>query len=105
MQFDQGVGVPAATFNADRTLHQGIEAGLELAVADWARRPSRPVPDEVRADLRAAWEDDLDTAGVLGALRAAEADPGLVDGARFETYAYADRLLGLDLARDLGNPA
>ncbi|MGW0583230.1 hypothetical protein ACWD25_46650, partial [Streptomyces sp. NPDC002920] len=29
------------------------------AVADWARRPSRPVPDEVRGRLRTAWEDDL----------------------------------------------
>ena len=37
LQFDQGVGVPAATFNADRTLHQGVEAGLDLALADWAR--------------------------------------------------------------------
>ncbi|MEU5465377.1 hypothetical protein ACH41C_21505 [Streptomyces althioticus] len=75
------------------------------AVADWARRPSRPVPHEARAELRAAWEDDLDTAAVLGALRAVETGPGLPDGARFETYAYADRLLGLDLARDLGHPA
>lgn len=75
------------------------------AVADWARGPSRPVPDAVRAELRAAWEEDLDTAGVLGALRAVENDPELADGARFETYAYADRLLGLDLARDLGHPA
>ncbi|MFC5241543.1 hypothetical protein [Streptomyces atrovirens] len=75
------------------------------AVADWARRPSRPVPDAVRAGLRTAWEDDLDTAGVLGVLRAVETDPGLADGARFETYAYADRLLGLDLTRDLGSPA
>lgn len=63
------------------------------------------MPDEVRADLRAAWEDDLDTAAVLGALRRVETDPGLADGARFETYVYADRMLGLDLARDLGNPA
>ncbi|AZM64868.1 hypothetical protein DMA10_14980 [Streptomyces sp. WAC 01420] len=75
------------------------------AVADWAHRPSRPVPDPVRADLRTAWEDDLDTPGVLGVLRAVEADPELPDGARFETYAYADRLLGLDLTRDLGSPA
>ncbi|MER7490927.1 hypothetical protein ABTY20_34615, partial [Streptomyces sp. NPDC126497] len=75
------------------------------AVADWARRPSRPVPDAVRAGLRTAWEDDLDTAGVLGVLCAVETDPGLADGARFETYAYADRLLGLDLTRDLGAPA
>ncbi|GAV37761.1 hypothetical protein [Streptomyces acidiscabies] len=75
------------------------------AVADWARRPSRPVPDAVRARLRHAWEDDLDVPAVLGVLRDVETDPALPDGARFETYAYADRLLGLDLARDLGSLA
>ncbi|MFF4585866.1 hypothetical protein [Streptomyces sp. NPDC001388] len=76
------------------------------AVAGWARRPSRPVPDEVRGRLRAAWEDDLDVPEVLRVLRGVEdAGPELPDGARFETYAYADRLLGLDLTRDLGAPA
>ncbi|MCX4760409.1 hypothetical protein OG562_05380 [Streptomyces sp. NBC_01275] len=76
------------------------------AVADWARRPSRPVPDEVRRRLRAAWEDDLDVPEVLRVLRwAQDAGPELPDGARFETYAYADRLLGLELTRDLGAPA
>ncbi|WP_043732886.1 hypothetical protein [Streptomyces zinciresistens] len=74
------------------------------AVADWARTPSRPVPDEVRAELRTAWEDDLDVPGVLGVLRWAETAPELPDGARFETFAHADRLLGLDLTRDLGAP-
>ncbi|MFJ8636591.1 hypothetical protein [Streptomyces sp. NPDC093568] len=72
------------------------------AVAAWARRPSRPIPDEVRAELRTAWEDDLDVPGVLGVLRWVESEPDLPDGARFETYAYADRLLGLDLTHDLG---
>ena len=76
------------------------------AVATWARRPSRPVPDEVRGQLRAAWEDDLDVPEVLRVLRRVEdAGPELPDGARFETYAYADRLLGLELTRDLGAPA
>ncbi|MGW6906145.1 hypothetical protein [Streptomyces sp. NPDC054940] len=75
------------------------------AVATWAQRPSRPIPDEVRAELRTAWEDDLDVPGVLGVLRWVETAPDLPDGARFETYAYADRLLGLDLAHDLGNPS
>ncbi|MFF8669341.1 hypothetical protein [Streptomyces sp. NPDC015242] len=83
------------------------EAGATLArwrsaVARWARHPSRPVPDDVRTRLRDAWEDDLDLPGVLGVLRRVEHDPDLPDGARFETYAYADRLLGLDLTRDLG---
>ncbi|MGC9440455.1 hypothetical protein [Streptomyces sp. WG5] len=86
------------------------EAGDTLArwrraVAAWARRPSRPVPGEVRDQLRAAWEDDLDAPGVLRVLRRVETDPDLPDGARFETYAYADRFLGLHLARDVGTPA
>ena len=29
--------IPAATFNADRTRHQGIEAGLDLNLTPWAR--------------------------------------------------------------------
>lgn len=74
------------------------------AVAGWARRPSRPVPDEVRTELRTAWEDDLDIPGVLGVLRRVESAQDLPDGARFETFAHADRLLGVELTRDLGSP-
>lgn len=38
LQYAAGVnGIPAATFNADRTLHQGIEAGLSIAPTDWLR--------------------------------------------------------------------
>ncbi|NEC71239.1 hypothetical protein G3I25_06495, partial [Streptomyces rochei] len=74
------------------------------AVAAWARRPSRPVPGVVRDRLRAAWEDDVDAPGVLGVLRAVETDPDLPDGARFETFAHADRFLGLHLTRDVGAP-
>ncbi|MEU6575739.1 hypothetical protein [Streptomyces sp. NPDC046805] len=75
------------------------------AVAAWARQPSRPVPDDVRRRLHGAWEDDLDVPAVLGVLRWVENSADLPDGARFETYAYADRLLGLELTRDLGSPA
>ncbi|MFF8033077.1 hypothetical protein [Streptomyces sp. NPDC016626] len=94
-----GIG-PAALADAGDTLDR-----WRRGVAAWAHRPSRPIPDTVRADLRTAWEDDLDTPGVLSVLRAVETDPDLADGARFETYAYADRLLGLDLTRELGSPA
>ncbi|MEV0184105.1 hypothetical protein AB0I54_33185 [Streptomyces sp. NPDC050625] len=90
----------AALDEAGRTL-----ARWRQAVATWARRPSRPIPDEVRGRLRAAWEDDLDVPEVLDVLRWVETAPDLTDGARFETYAYTDRLLGLDLARDLGTLA
>ncbi|GHD31497.1 hypothetical protein [Streptomyces galbus] len=75
------------------------------AVADWARLPSRPVPEALRGRLRAAWEDDLDVPEVLRVLREVEEDPDLPPGARFETYAYADRLLGLELTREIGTHA
>ncbi|MFJ4276367.1 hypothetical protein [Streptomyces massasporeus] len=80
-------------------------ARWRAAVARWARQPSRPVPDDVRGRLRDAWDDDLDVPRVLDVLRQVETEPELADGARFETYAYADRLLGLDLTRDLGAPS
>ncbi|MEU3254595.1 hypothetical protein [Streptomyces sp. NPDC006997] len=98
---DRPVRLDAATLGEARdTL-----ADWRRAVATWAREPSRPIPDEVRADLRAAWEDDLDVPGVLRVLRWVRTEPDLPDGARFETFAYADRLLGVDLARDLGSLA
>ncbi|WP_028800444.1 hypothetical protein [Streptomyces sp. 142MFCol3.1] len=76
-------------------------ARWRAAVAAWATRPSRPVPEDVRQRLRTAWEDDLDVPGVLGVLRWVE-ESDVPEGARFETYAYADRLLGLELTRDIG---
>ena len=75
------------------------------AVAAWAEQPSRPIPDEARTRLRTAWEDDLDVPAVLKVLSWVETASELPDGARFETYAYADRLLGLELTRDIGSPA
>ncbi|MGW3498419.1 hypothetical protein [Streptomyces sp. NPDC001020] len=88
---------PAALTEAENAL-----VHWRTAVAHWATRPSRPIPDRVRNDLRAAWEDDLDVPAVLEVLRRVENADDVPDGARFETYAYADRLLGLDLARDVG---
>ncbi|OIK01349.1 hypothetical protein [Streptomyces colonosanans] len=88
---------PAALTEAEDTLVR-----WRKAVATWATRPSKPIPDRVRNDLRAAWEDDLDVPAVLEVLRRVESAEDVPDGARFETYAYADRLLGLDLAREIG---
>lgn len=34
---DPNAGIPAATFNADRTLHQGVEAALSLEPTPWLR--------------------------------------------------------------------
>lgn len=97
-------GVPVALGTGTLDAAHATLARWRGAVAHWATSPSRPVPDEVRAALRTAWEDDLDVPGVLGVLRRVESAPEVPDGARFETFAHADRLLGLELTRDLGNP-
>lgn len=88
-----------ALSGAERTL-----ARWRRSVAGWAEHPSRPVPADVRARLRAAWENDLDLPAALGVLRELdeEGDGAVPPGARFESYAYADRLLGLELTREIG---
>ena len=72
-------------------------------VAGWAESPSRPMPARIAETARAAF-DDLDTVSALALLRRLESDASLPAGARFETFAFADRILGLDLARDIGRP-
>jgi iron complex outermembrane receptor protein len=37
LQFTVGPDIPASTFNADKTRHQGIEAALTIAPTDWLR--------------------------------------------------------------------
>jgi cysteinyl-tRNA synthetase len=71
------------------------------AVAAWAESPSTPMSAEVQGDVLEAFSDDLDTPRALQVLRAFEKSD-LPDGCKFETFAWADRLLGLDLARDVG---
>lgn len=56
----------------------------------------------MRLRLRTAWEDDLDVPAVLDVLGWIETSD-LAEGARFESYAYADRLLGLELTREIGS--
>ncbi|WP_328773098.1 hypothetical protein [Streptomyces sp. NBC_00286] len=88
---------PAALADAEKVLSH-----WRGSVATWATHPSGPIPDPVRQQLRAAWEDDLDVPAVLDVLRRVATSQTVPDGARFETYAYADRLLGLELTRDIG---
>lgn len=76
-------------------------ARWRFRVAEWATSPSRPIPDARRNEFRAAVADDLDTPRALQVLHQVERDPD-DDGAKFEFFAWADRILGLDLARDVG---
>ncbi|HEU5416780.1 MAG TPA: hypothetical protein VFV41_03735 [Streptosporangiaceae bacterium] len=71
-------------------------------VAEWATHPSRPLSAEHTAQVTGAFEDDLDTPAALAALRALEDDAAIPPGAKFETFAHVDQLLGLDLASEIG---
>ena len=70
-------------------------------VAGWAEEASKPICAQVQDDLLAALSDDLATADAVAVLRGS-LELGLPDGCLFETWAWADRLLGLDLAADVG---
>ncbi|WP_329314110.1 hypothetical protein OG723_20635 [Streptomyces sp. NBC_01278] len=72
-------------------------------VADWAQQPSRPVPAEVLRQGRAALADDLGVPAVLDLLARVAERADVPAGAKFETFAFLDRVLGLDLAREVGH--
>jgi len=76
--------------------------GWRRSVAEWANSPSAAMPARYADAITAAFEDDLATATALGELETLAGDGDVAPGARFETFAAADRLLGLDLARDIG---
>lgn len=84
---------------ADGTLRRWREL-----VADWADEPSRPMCAESWSAFTGALDDDLDTPSALRTLRELARDPQLQAGSKFETFAAADRVLGLDLASLVGRP-
>lgn len=71
-------------------------------VAQWARSPSGAMSRPHAEAIGAAFADNLDAAAALRVLADLEADAGVPDGVKFETFAAADRMFGLDLARDIG---
>jgi hypothetical protein len=71
-------------------------------VAEWARSPSGAMSRPHAAAIGAAFADNLDAAAALRVLADLEADEEVPDGVKFETFAAADRMFGLDLARDIG---
>jgi hypothetical protein len=72
-------------------------------VAEWAELPSRPMAADTAAAVRSAF-DDLDTVHALALLRDLSRDANAPAGAKFETFLYADRILGLDLPSEIGQP-
>jgi cysteinyl-tRNA synthetase len=73
-------------------------------VAEWAESPSKAMDAGYLKRVYAAFADDLDTPAALVALGEMEKDDRVEPGAKFETFVHVDRLLGLDLARDIGKP-
>jgi cysteinyl-tRNA synthetase len=82
---------------ADRTLGR-----WRTAMAGWAESPSQALLPAYADAVLEAFEDDLDTPRALQVLRRLEKDDGVAPGAKFETFAWADALLGLDLVRRVG---
>jgi len=82
---------------ADRTVRE-----WRALVADWANSPSKPMCAQYTADIRDAFDNDLDTPAALRVVAALAADPQIPAGSKFESFAWTDHLLGLDLARDIG---
>jgi hypothetical protein len=70
-------------------------------VADWAESPSRPIPAPLAETIRDAL-GALDTTSLLALLHDLARDADVSVGAKFETFLHADRVLGLDLPRDIG---
>jgi hypothetical protein len=70
-------------------------------VAKWAESPSGAIPEPIAAAVQAAF-GNLDTPAVLALLSGLAADETMAAGPRFEAFVYADRVLGLDLPRDIG---
>ncbi|MFF2959056.1 hypothetical protein ACFVT1_09095 [Streptomyces sp. NPDC057963] len=83
--------------DAERTLARWRER-----VVHWACSPSKPVPQEFSRATADAMAADLDTPAVLDLLLRAEMADGMPEGAKFETFAASDRILGLELIREIG---
>jgi cysteinyl-tRNA synthetase len=80
---------------------QALRAWRAL-VAEWATHPSRPLSAPHAAEVTGAFDNDLFAPGALVTLRALAASAQVPPGAKFETFAHLDQLLGLDLAREVG---
>jgi len=116
VSFDVGAGDPLAVrlalLDVDYRKPVDLDDGVLAAargtlsrwrglVAEWARSPGAPMDVEIARRISAAFDNDLDRSLALQALFELESADSAPPGTKFETFAYADRLFGLDLARDI----
>jgi cysteinyl-tRNA synthetase len=88
-----------ALAGADRRLSR-----WRTKVAEWAEAPSKPMCADYVQRIGDAFDNDLDTPTALVALSELEKDADIPPGSKFETFAWVDRIVGLDLVRDVGKP-
>lgn len=88
-----------AVSGADRRLRR-----WRAKVAEWAEEPSTAMCADYVRRISDAFDDDLDSPTALVALGELEKDTDIPAGSKFETFVWVDRILGLDLARDVGKP-
>ena len=98
----QGYGAELTADLSPRDGGDGELARWRELVAGWARSPSGAMSRQYADAITAAFANGLDTPAALGELAALADDARVPDGVKFETFAAADRLVGLDLARDVG---
>jgi hypothetical protein len=98
----QGYGEELTAGLSPRDGADGELARWRQLVAGWARLPSGAMSRQYADAISAAFTDGLDTPAALRELAALADDASVPDGVKFETFAAADRLVGLDLARDVG---
>ena len=91
------------TWQAIKSADATIQRWRQL-VATWATEPSAALPAQLSAAILEYANDDLDFPRVINALRDAEKDDSITAGSKFELFVFVDRLLGLDLARNVGKP-
>src|SRR5262249_6226650 len=91
------------------TLGRGDLAAADTLLKHWrgwvqrlALSPSKPMCAEYVADFLGALGGGLDTPAALRGLRGVAAGEGNPPRAKVEAFAYLDRFLGLDLAREVG---
>jgi hypothetical protein len=70
-------------------------------IAQWSRYPSRPIPASWRAAVVSAL-GELDVARAIAMMAELEDADHIEPGAKFEAFTYVDRVLAVDLMRDLG---
>jgi hypothetical protein len=72
-------------------------------LAEWASQPSRPIPAEAATTIRDAFGDDLNAVAAIDLLHSVESRENSPAGAKLETFLFVDRVLGLELPREIGH--